>query len=985
MNHRQRTNYIAFWLTLYVLLSTTAPAHALDSLCQAGCQQDADCSGTTAKCNPSTNQCVACLEDQDCARGQECVLKEGLHQCADAASTQRCSDIKCTSDQDCLLAKCGRFTNCVRPSPDQPGICSTPPDSAQCHPPNLVVVLDRSLSMEGNYRDGKRDRWNEIDSGFTCPSDDDKGNDYCATQNPNMKHLAHTEKQDVCASYKDNPNSCKTWGDCISYKQESYCVSSTCSKYEDKQHCVSSQCSKEESYQECVSLDESGNCLNYETRKKCVSWSCTQYETRSECVSWSCTQTGTRTVCDQRSCAEYNKDCVSTGNHHVFPRCKKNSQGHLTCHYTRWDVATNALIRALSEYGGKAELNYEDRKVRFGLVFFDDKAFSSTTLQGISAPALKGTSYSPAYHGVIDSKGNIVDSSIHKEALLAQRPLGQTGYTISLNEAEQVIVQARKTDALLTRKTVLLFVTDGAPTWGNTSCSGTPTNCTSSSCQAQLCGCAKNKVDQLYSQYGIKTYVVGFGNGLSSSAQSCLNNIAQAGKTRPQSCPSGRADCLFYKADRASSMREAFNEIIASATAEECDGLDNNCDGRIDEGNPGGSCSCLKSYTQNISTAFVDRKRAKGTTPAKDIQMYTFVSQYDETGSCLPPTDPSELRIDQTYRQICRNLASRALQCVTGASVGNPPGDSWPVYCQRCCNYGTNACSWPSSHGCHPSQRPWSNGATQTPEQCYTSCKNWCTSTKMQAAACSMPRGEIQRISLTAGTKQLQVSETLNLGKVLNTQADTDQRALFVNTDDPNNPDQDNRMKAPSIVPTKITATGPEFEIDNRPQLVDLQEGGNLSLEPTSPKTAQATVPTANQFISSNNNQGLTTGLRLSCSADQCKETCKGPFCCTPNECAGGCTGTDCDLQKNSLLALLRGKGGTSSLQCLVDGKTTSTERTRCHTLGAIYRSTPALLTPPLAANDDPTYLTWRNTPLSGGPSTIATRPNILFVGSNDG
>lgn len=71
-------------------------------------------------------------------------------------------------------------------------------------------------------------------------------------------------------------------------------------------------------------------------------------------------------------------------------------------------------------------------------------------------------------------------------------------------------------------------------------------------------------------------FVIGFGGGVDRGA---LNAMAQAGGTE-------RA----WQAGNGRELFDAFSAIVDEATQEVCDGLDNDCDGRVDEGLPATPC-----------------------------------------------------------------------------------------------------------------------------------------------------------------------------------------------------------------------------------------------------------------------------------------------------------------------------------------------------------------------------------------------------------
>lgn len=877
---------------------TTATYTGVRQSCKtnADCQSPAYCSGGTAYCtggaskypfcNPKSNRCDVCVEDQHCSAGQVCkqtsVTGAVTNTCA---SDSAACPASCTNDKDCQNARCGSNVKCVS------GKCNKPPTASNCEPPNLVIVLDRSCSMLYN---GSSYSY-LVDSGYPCGSDSQCQS---TTFNPDMKYL------------------------------------------------------------------------------------------------------------------DYKTSTSSTGG---SARCRGPS-GAKTCRYTRWDTAVNALVKAIDSFGGTIANSYNDRKVRFGLVFFSNGA-SHTGVNGNAWDRTNGT-----YHRIVQNDGTVDAPTIVRQALIDAVASGGTNYWAGLELARNMISYARARDTIPNRKTAILFVTDGDPSGSNKY----------SYCTSQMptlgggytvkgtthngqCNCAEYKVDQIYNELGLqtKTYVVGFGNGLGTNGKNCLNDVAHFGRTKPSSCSGG--SCLYYAADNAASLAAAFQEIIDNATAEVCDGLDNNCDGRTDENVLG--CTCLKSYTKNVSTSYINRNLTQNTCSTVSgggkVKQYTFLSTFSETNDnntagntyCLTnPADPSSPRIDQMYNALCRNDGQQATSC--GGSKSNPPGAAWGIYCQRCTNQGGNGCTWPIYHACNEANRTKVYAGADGTSTAFQNCKDWCKNNYIKALNCMMPQGKLERSGLCEDPNDGQLvaepNAYLEFGNQLDTTRQISQaRTIFVNVEQldgisltngsftvSNSVDLSNnrtQVETRSYIPTNIkagyNATNGLFDTyDNNvnPQIAKLQPSGINDIadaKPTTVSSDMSALPVNNQFIPTN--VAFRRNLRMLCGNGQCAANCKGAYCCTPEECIGGCdnAGNDCKDEFELLVNFILGYDSTQT-------------RLRSFKMGAIYHSTPALLTRPLSNREDPRYNNWLKTPMAGGigGATIgASRPTILFVGSNDG
>ena len=140
---------------------------------------------------------------------------------------------------------------------------------------------------------------------------------------------------------------------------------------------------------------------------------------------------------------------------------------------------------------------------------------------------------------------------------------------------------------------------------------------------------------------GYTTYVIGFG---SLVRRSTLRNMAEAGGSDRERLVSDQAN-----------LTATFNEIIESATTEVCDLLDNDCDGRVDEGIDCAApcypelqeCPCTGSFECNSGERCVE-------------------------GSC--ESNPCQVVCDTNY--ICRNEQCIPIEGLPAGQDGPPPAGS---------------------------------------------------------------------------------------------------------------------------------------------------------------------------------------------------------------------------------------------------------------------------------------------------------------------
>lgn len=330
--------------------------------------------------------------------------------------------------------------------------------------------------------------------------------------------------------------------------------------------------------------------------------------------------------------------------------------------YSKWVLASDAVFNIA--------LDYED-KIDLGLMLFPNLTENQCGAGEINVPPEPDAAWDMLDYLAVDDppySGNYT-------------PLGQ-----SIKAAHEAAVMQDTS-----RNPALLVLTDGYQCCYQSG---------SSVCDASESELPVDEVKAAAAK-GIKVYVVGFGTGVQPSV---LSRMAVEGGTARPGCNPANNDC-YYQVGNQAELDLALSAIAITVTTEVCDGVDNNCDGVVDEGlertcqtacgegiescsagewvdcsapqpRPDTGCGCTPGETRACGSDIGACKKGTQTCDANQVWQSTCAGSVPATAeNCNGIDDDCNGVVDDP---LAPGLCSGGLVCVNGLCV-TPTDDTPPA------------------------------------------------------------------------------------------------------------------------------------------------------------------------------------------------------------------------------------------------------------------------------------------------------------------
>ena len=336
---------------------------------------------------------------------------------------------------------------------------------------------------------------------------------------------------------------------------------------------------------------------------------------------------------------------------------------------TKWDIARSALDGMLEDYGAAAQ---------FGLMIYPGP--SGTGANGIVGP-VGACRQNNANVGCTPEAPRcttgevVVDIAANTRQAILNATIFPDTLSNSYTPTWQSLAAARQYPRLAqaNRRNFAVLITDG---W---QCCGLRNNGTE--CEPEDRNFVVQQVQGLLDQ-DVTTFVIGFGGLV--DVQTLQRAATAGGAPRPGCNPAVDAPAgqrCYFQADSAAQLQGFLDDIVRQISVELCDGLDNDCDGVVDEGvNRACNTGCGAGQERCVNGRFVACDAAA---PAAE--------------TCNGRDDDCDGRTDENLTRGCQNQCGVGQErCVNGAFAACDA----PQPVAEVCDGIDNNCNGTADEGC---------------------------------------------------------------------------------------------------------------------------------------------------------------------------------------------------------------------------------------------------------------------------------------------